>query len=618
VLAAPDTATDAAYQRVEAVVAHEYFHNWSGNRVTCRDWFQLSLKEGFTVFRDAEFSSDMNSRTVKRIEDVNFLRSVQFAEDAGPMAHPIRPESYIEISNFYTTTVYEKGSEVVRMLHTLLGPEAFRRGSDLYFARHDGAAATTDDFVVAMGEASEVDLGQFRRWYEQAGTPQLSVTAIWQDAALTLRIHQSCPATPGQPHKPPLHIPVAVGLLDSDGRELVTPELQFQSSARSELRPQSQSLLLHLTEPETELVVHGLRSRPEISFLRGFSAPVRVDFPRESSSLAFLAVHDSDGFARWDALQTLLVDEISRLQARPDLNVEIGAEVSGVFAELLDSALATQASAGSAETKFMLAALLTIPDEGYLFEQIPGFDVDGVVAAREALHQHLAQVHQDRWQQLYQAETAVGVYSADALSMAGRSLRNVALSYLAATLRGSALQELLLEHFSGANNLTDRRAALWEMVESDSLDASVVEEVLAGFYQRWRDKALVVDLWFSLQAAGRLCDVQRLRELEAHTAFDQRNPNKLRAVYGAFAQRNHRNFHALDGSGYDFLADCVIRLNSTNPQIAARLLTPLTRWQRYDGVRQGLMCDALQRIAQTQDLSKDVFEVVRKSLAPAS
>jgi aminopeptidase N len=611
VLATPDTATDAAYQRVEAVVAHEYFHNWSGNRVTCRDWFQLSLKEGFTVFRDAEFSSDMNSRAVKRIEDVNFLRSVQFAEDAGPMAHPIRPDSYMEISNFYTTTVYEKGSEVVRMLHTLLGPAAFRRGSDTYFARHDGAAATTDDFLAAMGESSKLDLGQFRLWYEQAGTPQLSVAEHWQEDVLTVRIRQSCPETPGQAHKPPLHMPVAIGLLDDQGRQLVNPQLEFDCSARCELRRESASLLLHVTEPETSLVVSGLEQRPQVSFLRGFSAPVRIDYPRDNSSLAFLAVHDSDGFARWDALQTLLVREMDNLQR----GAEVSSEVTEVFAELLRLA---NLAGDVAEDKFMLAALLSLPEESYLFEQIPGFDVDAVCAAREFLRRHLAQTHLTLWQQLYAAERRIGVFSTDALSMARRSLANVALSYLAVALRGDPLQSLLLEHYGSADNLTDRQAALAQLVANEFVDEQLRQETLSAFYERWQHEALVVDLWFSLQASSSLCDVQRMLELEAHPAFDARNPNKLRAVYGAFAQRNHRNFHALSGAGYDFLADRVLRLNATNPQIAARLLAPLTRWQRYDAKRRELMCGVLERIAQTENLSKDVFEVVRKSLAPVA
>ncbi len=610
VLATPDTATDAAYQRVEAVVAHEYFHNWSGNRVTCRDWFQLSLKEGFTVFRDAEFSSDMNSRTLKRIEDVNFLRSVQFAEDAGPMAHPIRPDSYIEISNFYTTTVYEKGSEVVRMLHTLLGPEKFRAGSDLYFARHDGSAATTDDFVEAMEEAGALGLEQFRRWYGQAGTPRLAVTSKWEAGVFELEIRQSCPPTPGQTDKPPLHIPLALGLLDAEGRELVGTDLDYQCTGEVELRAESNSLLVHLTEPETVLSVSGLGAAPEVSLLRGFSAPVRVDFPRPAESLAFLAVHDSDGFARWDALQTLLVEEVDQLQR--------GGEVRALTTEIFGSLASRALACDNPEDQFVLAALLTLPDEAYLFEQLEDFEVDAVFAARRQLQDRLASSHAAIWRELYDAAKPQGPFAPDATSMACRALRNVALGYVVASLHGDALHGLLLDHFSSADNLTDRRAALVEMLESESVEASVRETTLAQFYDDWQHDAGVVDMWFSLQSASSTFSAADVVRLEEHAAFDARNPNKLRSVYGAFAMRNHRNFHALDGSGYKFLADRVLKLNATNPQMAARLLGPLTRWQRYDATRGRLMYAELEGLAAASDLSKDVYEVVTKSLAPAA
>ncbi|MDH3641399.1 MAG: aminopeptidase N, partial [Gammaproteobacteria bacterium] len=608
VLAAPDTATDAAYLRVEGVVAHEYFHNWSGNRVTCRDWFQLSLKEGFTVFRDAEFSSDMNSRTVKRIEDVNFLRAVQFAEDAGPTAHPIRPASYIEISNFYTTTVYEKGSEVVRMLHTMLGADRFRRGSDLYFDRHDGSAATTDDFVDAMAEVTDLDLDQFQRWYRQAGTPVLTVDGGWDAGTLTLRVAQSCPETPGQKTKEPFHIPVAIGLLDSNGDELVSDDLAWHCAARVDRRPETSSLLLHVTEPVVELEVRGLDAEPAVSILRGFSAPVRVEFPRGASELAFLARHDSDGFARWDALQTLLIGEITRIQK----GATVSEALRGLFAELLDDAIGCSEDA---EAKSMLAVLLTLPDEGYLFSQLASFDVDAVCDARALLHNDLASLLQPRWRALYDANAAPGSYSSDAISMARRALRNVALRYLAVGLQGDALETLLGEHYHGADNLTDRRAALVEIVNATAISSEFRASAVDGFYEKWQAEALVVDAWFSVQAASERSDTGAIERLEAHPAFDVRNPNKLRSVYAAFGQLNHRNFHAADGSGYDLLADRIIRLDKSNPQMAARFLTPLSRWQRYDVRRQGLMRAALGRIAGESELSKDVFEIVAKSLA---
>ncbi len=608
VLATPDTATDAAYQRVEAVVAHEYFHNWSGNRVTCRDWFQLSLKEGFTVFRDAEFSSDMNSRTVKRIEDVNFLRSVQFAEDSGPMAHPVRPASYIEISNFYTTTVYEKGSEVVRMLHTMLGAERFRQGSDLYFERHDGCAATTDDFLAAMADVADLELDQFQRWYSQAGTPLLEVETQWDAGTLTLRITQSCPETPGQKVKQPFHIPVMIGLLDSSGTELVTESLDYRGSSRVQHRPETSSLLLHVTEPVTELQVGGLDAEPTVSFLRGFSAPVRVDFPQDSRTLAFLARHDSDGFARWDALQTLLVRQITRLQA----GEPVADELRNLFRDLLNDAVG---SADDAEAKSMLAAILTLPDEGYLFAQLASVDVDAVCDARASLLTELAGRLLPQWQALYRANAPAGAYRPEAAGMARRALRNVALRYLAAGLQGQALQRLLEQHYADADNLTDRRAALVEIVNARDLDEEFRSSVIGGFYELWQAEALVVDLWFAVQAASERSDAATIRELESHRAFDMRNPNKLRSLYGAFGQSNHRNFHALDGSGYDLLTERIIMLNKSNPQVAARFLTPLSRWRRYDSRRQSLMRAALERIAAEDELSKDVFEIVSKSLA---
>jgi aminopeptidase N len=439
VLAAPDTATDASYQRVEAIVAHEYFHNWSGNRVTCRDWFQLSLKEGFTVFRDAQFSGDMNSRTVKRIETVNLLRSVQFAEDSGPLAHPVRPDSYLEIGNFYTPTVYEKGSEVVGMLHTLLGPERFRAGSDLYFARHDGSAATTDDFLAAMSEAGALDLTQFRLWYEQAGTPVLEVDTDWRDGRFTVRFAQTCPPTPGQPLKAPMHLPVMVGLLDADGRELAGPGLVHACTDPVEIRRHgdSPSLLVHVRSAACELTVDGLTDAPTLSVLRGFSAPVRLDYPRSPQTLAFLAEHDSDGFARWDALQSLLVKELARRMAGESSD----GVVVDLFGRLLRAAIDVPATA---EPMAMLAAMLRLPDENYLYEQFAPVDVDGIALALEGLTDELARVHHDGWCALHERHSVAGAYSPDAGSMARRSLAHVALGYRVRGLdadRGAAMLE---------------------------------------------------------------------------------------------------------------------------------------------------------------------------------
>ncbi len=619
VLASPDTATDAAYQRVEAVVAHEYFHNWSGNRVTCRDWFQLSLKEGFTVFRDAEFSADMNSRTLKRIQDVTLLRSVQFAEDAGPLAHPVRPESYIEISNFYTPTVYEKGAEVVRMLHTLIGPEAFRQGSDLYFQRHDGSAATTDDFVAAMADASGLDLGQFKRWYAQAGTPVLTVGESFADGVFTLTVAQSCPPTPGQAEKEPFHIPVLLGLLDETGRDLAGPDLDVSSSQAVGLRAArtgtGASVLLHLREPEATLTVRGLETKPRVSFLRGFSAPVRVSYPRETEEPAFLALHDSDGFARWDALQTLVVDEVRRL-AEPsgEASAEPDERLLALFGEILERAVTAP---DDTEQQFMLASLLTLPDENYLFEQFDQVHVDAVCGAMDRLRLALARRHAQAWRRLYETNGPDGAFTPEARAMARRSLRHAALAFVAPVLSGAAAEALLGEHYRLADNLTDRRGALWELVRHPGASEAFRQRLLEDFYSRWQHEALVVNLWFTLQASSPLYDAAWVRGLAAHRAFDERNPNKLRALYGGFSRQNHGNFHARDGSGYAFLGEAVRRIDPRNPSMAANLAMPLTRWRRYDPERSRLMRQELERIAAEETLSPDVFEVVTKSLAEA-
>ena len=612
VLATRDTATDQAYQRVEAVVAHEYFHNWSGNRVTCRDWFQLSLKEGFTVFRDAEFSSDMNSRTVKRIEDVNRLRSVQFAEDSGPLAHPVRPDSYIEISNFYTPTVYEKGAEVVRMLQTIVGQADFRRGSDLYFERHDGQAVTTDDFRNAMSAVTPRNLDQFQRWYEQAGTPQLTVdSTCTAEEGLVVNIAQACPATPGQSEKLPFHIPICIGLLDDAGNSLIGAEIALQSDSDIEIR--QDTVVVHLQSQATSLTVTGISGTPHVSFLRGFSAPVRVNYPRESAELAFLALHDSDGFAAWDVLQTLLVREIESLHTATTVSPVVIDLFEALIRRALDCAELDTDSRN--EQQFLLAAMLTIPDENYLFEQLSPVDVDGVCNARDSLRQTLATQLQTQWQSLYTTNAAGEPYSADASGMSRRGLNNIALDYLSLALDGTALSGQLRSHYDDADNLTDRRAVLVATVNSQNLDPAFKDRLLTEFYDRWREEALVVNLWFSAQASARDCTAEKLSHLAEHPAFDLHNPNKVRAVYTAFANFNHRNFHAPDGSGYELMGDMVITMNNLNPQMAAALAKPLTRWRRYQGQRQQLLQKVLKRIAACEDLSTDVYEVVNKSLS---
>ena len=602
VLASPDTATDATYERVEAIIAHEYFHNWSGNRVTCRDWFQLSLKEGFTVFRDAEFTADMHSRTVKRIEDVSALRAVQFAEDSGPMAHSVRPDSYIEISNFYTPTVYEKGAEVVGMAKRLVGHEGFRKGTDLYFDRHDGQAVTTEDFVAAMEDANSIDLGQFRRWYGQAGTPVLTVGTEWQGGSFRIEIEQSCPATPGQPEKAPFHIPVLMGLLGAQGEELPLSELSITSDdAAIEVR--DPSLLAHLREPRTKLRVDGLPAEPKVSFLRGFSAPVRVRYPRPPEVLALLARHDSDGFARWDAMQSLLLDELDRLGR--------GAAVSEGVLDLFRTLIGDAAQAQDAETGSMLREMLLLPSESYVFEQVESIDVESIISARDRLLETLAGELEAGWRDLYERTAPPGPYQPDALGMASRGLNNLALGYLVHS-GADDVNGLLKAHLNAADNLTDRLAALRQIADRAAYPNRA--QVLEEFHQRWHQESLVINQWFAIQASARCTDVAAVRKLEAHPGFDPSNPNKLRSLYGAFARQNNRNFHAVDGTGYDFLAEVIADLDSKNPQIAARLLTPLTQWKKFDADRQRLMKAGLERLEAKEGLSKDVFEVVTKSL----
>ena len=604
VLASPDTATDEAYQRVEAVVAHEYFHNWSGNRVTCRDWFQLSLKEGFTVFRDAEFSSDMNSRSVKRIEDVGFLRSIQFAEDAGPLAHPVRPSSYMEISNFYTTTIYEKGAEVVRMYHTLLGEDAFRQGTDLYFDRHDGTAATTDDFADAMAQAGQIDLAQFKRWYEQPGTPKVQVAESYADGRLTLNITQAPADLPNAQQQQPFHMPLAMGFLAPDGASLALSVTDIESAATTSLRDDGQTLLLGAKESTTELTISNLHAKPVVSFLRGFSAPVKVSHQRDAEELAFLVQHDTDGFVRWDAMQTLWM---SHLDASAVTTVDPVAVLGGLAKGALE--LATP------EQQLLAATMLTVPNENYLFEQLRGFDVDALLDARDGAIKNAATSHADTWAELVERHTASEPYKADAEGMARRALGNVAFSYLARTLEGPALDELLQARYAKADNLTDRRTVLGIACRHEGVSNTYRRSLLQDFYTAWKDYALVIDLWFNLQAQSPLINIDGLRALEAHPDFDMKNPNRVRSVYAAFGMLNNRKFHAIDGSGYKFLGEAIMKLDALNPQVAARMTTPLTRMGRYDSARQQLMRKELNTLSESPALSKDLYEIVIKSLA---
>ena len=604
VLARAETATDAAHQRVEAIVAHEYFHNWSGNRVTCRDWFQLSLKEGFTVFRDSQFSADMNSPTVKRVEDVSYLRTHQFAEDAGPMAHSVRPESFIEISNFYTLTVYEKGAEVVRMIQTLLGEEGFPKGSDLYFERHDGQAVTVDDFVKAMEDANGADLTQFKRWYSQAGTPRLAVSEQYDAVAKTysLTFRQSCPPTPGQSEKLAFVIPVSLGLLDGQGREIAL-RLQGEQAAVGTTR------VLAVDQPEQTFTFVEVPEQPLPSLLRGFSAPVKLDFPYSRDQLMFLMQHDSDGFNRWEAGQQLSVQVLQEMigQHQRGEALQLDQRLVAALRSLLEDESLDQA---------MVAEMLSLPSEAYLTEISDVADVDAIHAARDFARQGIATALYDLFWKRYQANREVSrqtPYVAEASHFARRALQNIALSYLMLSGKPEVVAACV-DQFEQADNMTERLTALAVLVNS-GFEAER-DKALEAFAEHFKDNPLVMDQWFSVQAGNtQPGGLERVQHLMQHPAFTLKNPNKVRALIGAFANQNLVNFHRADGAGYRFLADQVIVLNKLNPQIASRLLAPLTRWRKYDAGRQGLMKTELERILASGELSSDVYEVVSKSLA---
>ena len=597
VLARPDTATDQDYQHIEGVIGHEYFHNWSGNRVTCRDWFQLSLKEGFTVFRDQEFSADMGARAVKRIQDVDLLRTHQFREDAGPMAHPVRPESYVEINNFYTATVYNKGAEIVRMLHTLVGPDGFRRGTDLYFERHDGQAVTTDDFVQAIEDANGLDLQQFRRWYSQAGTPVVQVERRFDAAARTcsLTLRQSCPATPGQPHKLPFHIPVTLALLDAAGHEL---PLRLPGEAAG--IPGSRTL--QLCEEQQTFVFQDVPAEPVPSLLRGFSAPVRLDMAYTEAELGFLLAHDGDAFGRWEAGQQLAVRlllALARDGARPP---DILPTVIEAFGRVLrDPAL---------DPAFRALAL-ALPSEVYLAEFLPVIDPDALHSARQALRRALATALQNDFEMLYHGLADTGPYRNDADAIGRRSLRNLCLGYLLELDDGAAL-DLCLAQYRGAANMTDALAAVAALAHREE---AVAEAAVADFYARWRDEPLVVDKWLAIQALSRRRDtLARVQALATHPAFTLKNPNKVYALLRTFSQANAVRFHQADGAGYRFLAAQIERLDALNPQVAARMVTVFNDWRRYDETRQAQLRGVLQRLRDKSNLSRDTFEIVARSL----
>lgn len=587
VLAHPDITTDLGYQRVESVVAHEYFHNFSGNRVTCRDWFQLSLKEGFTVYRDAEFSADMNSRGVKRIEDVAFLRTHQFAEDAGPMAHPVRPDSFIEISNFYTMTVYEKGAEVVRMLNTLLGDEAFYRGASLYFERFDGMAVTCDDFVDAMQEASGKDLSQFRRWYEQAGTPVIAVETKFDAVSgkFDISFEQRNPPTPGQDTKPPLHIPVAMSLL-VDGKH-------------HDLGEGEKERVVELTEASETISINGLSKQPVLSLLRGFSAPVRLELEQSSDELVALIGFDDDPYVRWDASQRLAFEAID--------------EGTGVLAPDYVDAL-RRVLAGPSEAA-MKAQLLALPTEASIADrhsQSGLVDVHKIHASKQSVAGALGDGLCDELTHIVSKGMAASeAYAPSAAQIGDRALVHTALNLLVAS--DSNWLNTAREMYFAATNLSDRLCAARLVVHHG--DDVHREEVLQHFFDRWQSENLVVNQWFVMQATRpEMSTVAAVNALTEHAAFDWRNPNKVRSLISSFAGANPVAFHSTDGSGYALLGDAVRRLQSENPQIASRMLAPLTRFKRYAHGQEKMRAE-LSSIAALDNLSQDVFEVVQRSLS---
>ena len=595
-LADADTATDANYERIESVIAHEYFHNWTGDRITCRDWFQLCLKEGLTVFRDQSFSADQRGHAVQRIKDVRALRARQFAEDAGPLAHPVRPTSYLKIDNFYTATIYEKGSELIRMLRTLLGGDGFRRGMDLYFERLDGTAATVEQFVQCFADASGRDLSDFFAWYSQAGTPEVQLRSSYDPAsqALELELSQSTPPTPGQDDKRPLPIPVRLGLLDEDGKPL-----DFSLDGAG---PQDEAVLV-LDGPTARFRLDGVTRRPVLSALRGFSAPVKLNTDARPEDRYILLAADPDLFNRWEAGQNLARE---LMLARASGQADEAAEAR--FAAAMSRAVNDQ----SAEPAFT-ALLLELPDEQDLaLAMAPGADPAAIHAARDALRRTLATTLREDLERLHDGHAAAGPYSPDAASAGRRALANAALGLLAAD-PDEAVRVRAQRHFEQAGNMTDAMGGLDALMQ---IGGEPYEAALAAFYERWKGEPLVIDKWFAIQGrAPRPETLGRVLALTAHPAFDPKNPNRLRALIASFTQANPSAFHDPSGAGYRFLADQVLAVDRFNPMIAARLVEPLGAFRRYRPELAGMMKAELERIAGTEGLSKNVYELASRALA---
>ena len=594
VLARADVATDTDFENIDRVVAHEYFHNWTGNRVTCRDWFQLSLKEGLTVFRDQEFGADTHSRETARLREVRVLRAAQFPEDAGPMAHPVRPASYLEINNFYTATVYEKGAEVVRMIQTLIGKEAFRRGMEIYFARHDGQAVTCDDFVAAMSAASGFDFSRFMTWYSQAGTPKVTARGQYdaKQQRYTLTLTQSCAPTPGQAEKAPYLIPVAVGLVGPEGVDF-------------DLGDGQRTRVLQLTEPEQTFVFENIPVAPVPSLLRDFSAPVVLECAYSEAELAHLLAHDSDPFNRWEAGQRLF-GQLIRSTAQQMAQGKAIADI--VWPESVLAA-ARKVLLGNGDPAF-IAEALTLPGEATLAEQMEVVDPEALHQARSSLARFLAGGLEADFLRLYGALATTTAYQPETAQVGRRRLRNLCLGYLN-ELDSADYRALARRQFDGSDNMTDQFAALSVLANASGEEGNAA---LAAFYERWQNEALVVDKWLAVQSSGRLAaTLARVERLTAHPAFDIKNPNKVYALIRTFGA-NHRHFHAADGAGYRFLAAQIAQLDPINPQVAARLARCFDRWRRFDSEHQRHAKAALESLRQLPALSPDVFEVVDKAL----
>jgi aminopeptidase N len=599
VLASSATATDADFVNIEAVIAHEYFHNWTGNRITCRDWFQLCLKEGLTVYRDQEFTSDQRSRVVARIGDVRGLRAHQFVEDAGPLAHPVRPEVYREINNFYTTTVYEKGAEVVRMIHTLIGAAQFRKGMDLYFERHDGEAATIEQFVQCFADVSGRDLKQFMRWYSQAGTPEVVASGHYDAKAKTYRLDlaQVIPPTPGQPTKEPMVVPLVTGLVDGNGRDVPLTLADGHSPERG---------VLVLDKPAQSLIFTGVNERPVLSTNRNFSAPIKLTANLTPDDLRLLAARDSDPFNRWQAVQTLastlLVDNVARIRVGHDPEADDG---------LLEALAAILADA-KLEPAF-IAETLVPPSEADIAREVGrDIDPDAIFRARAALRT-LTGLHLNAaLTATYQRLSDTRPYSPDAVSAGRRTLKNVCLDLLAATQEPHAIK-LAAKQYQAADNMTDRMAALATLSLHDVPERKAAFD---DFYQRYRDDPLIIDKWFSLQAmTPDPATLDRVRALTGHPAFSMANPNRVRALIGGFAQGNPTQFNRLDGAGYEFVADRILALDPANPQVASRMTTAFKSWRALEPGRRARAKSALTRIADAPKLSRDVGDIVQRALA---